>query len=73
MIVAVAVLLEPFITVLSMEVKVAVNVSLPSSISSFTTETLTYCSVSSGEKVTKTSLCPLKSAGSGKGYVYCAL
>ena len=63
-IVAVAVLLDPIITVLTVEVKVAVNISSPSSISSFATETLTYCTVSPGAKVTGTLLSPLKSAGS---------
>ena len=71
MIIPVAVLLEPFITVLSLEVKVAVKISLPSSVSSFTTEMLTYSSVSLGEKVTKTALRPLKSATSGKGFNLC--
>ena len=67
-IVAVAVLLDPIITVLTEEDKMAVNMSSPSSISSFATETLTYCTVSSGAKVTGTLLSPLKSAGSEEGF-----
>ena len=70
-IVAVAVLLDPIITVLTVEVKVAVNISSPSSISSFATETLTYCTVSPGAKVTGTLLSPLKSAGSEEEFNSC--
>ena len=71
MIVAVAVLLEPIITVLTVEVKMAVNMSYPSSIASFAMETLTYCTVSSGAKVTRTLLSPVKSAGSEEEFDFC--
>ena len=71
MIVAVAVLLEPIITVLTVEVKMAVNMSYLSSIASFAMETLTYCTVSSGAKVTGTLLSPLKSAGSEEEFNLC--
>jgi len=68
MIVAVAVLLGPIVTRLPVVVSVAVNISLLSTISSFTTETLTNCSESLGAKVTITLLCPMKSAGSSHFY-----
>jgi len=65
MIVAVAVSAAPIITTLpGMAASVAENVSVLSCISSFTTNTLIFCSVSLGAMVTGIFVCPMKSAGS---------
>jgi len=64
-IVAVAVSAAPIITILpGMAVNMAVNISVFSSVPSFTTETFTICTDSSGAKVTVVLVCPVKSAGS---------
>ena len=64
-IVAVAVPLAPIVTILpGAAVSMAVNVSEFSTVSSFTTDTLTICSVTPGAKVTTVLACPMKSAGS---------
>jgi len=64
-IVAVAVSAAPITTILpGMAVNMAVNVSVVSSVSSFTTVTLTICTVSLGAKVSTIFVCPVKSTGS---------
>ena len=64
-IVAVAVSAAPIITILpGVAVNMAVNISVFSSIPSFTTETFTNCTDSSGAKVTILLVCPVKSSGS---------
>jgi len=64
MIVAVAVE-APIITILpGAAVNMAVNISVLSSVSSFTTVTLTISTDTSGAKVTIVLVCPVKSAGS---------
>jgi len=65
MIVAVAVSAAPIITILpGVAVNMAVNISVLSSVLSFTTDTFTICTVSSGAKVTIVLVCPVKSSGS---------
>ena len=64
-IVAVAVSAAPIITILpGVAVNMAVNISVFSSIPSFTTVTFTICTDSSGAKVTTVLVCPVKSSGS---------